>query len=239
MSDYRQPWRRVEIGGRRCRLQILDPVTAFDVEPDLVRVFGDTLAFALSAPGELLGAVWKQAAAGASTASHLREMMQDPTEGPERTVETITALTKVLAECLTTANISPGWIAQIFRQVVLGRIEVDGEVLLTPRDWASTKLPPMAKWQAIAAQVQQTFGPLWMRKPYRLQVKARDYGVPQPAGVPKAARYAAELAKAGIASSAMEILDQWTPVRMIEMVEAQTYAVENERRAHEAARSGG
>jgi hypothetical protein len=43
VTDFRQPWRRVEIGGRRFQLQIVDPSTAFELEPSLIELLGETL----------------------------------------------------------------------------------------------------------------------------------------------------------------------------------------------------
>lgn len=239
MSDYRQPWRRVVLAGRRCHLQVVDPQTAFDLEPDLVRVLGDTLSFAVSAPSELLGAVWRRSAAGATDAASLRALMEDPDEGPVRAAQTIASLGTVLAECIKAADLDVAWVRRTFGALVLGRLRVGDEGIETVRDWQAAGFRPRAKWQAMAAQVQQSFGPLWMREPYRLRTPTKDYGVPAPKSIPVAVRYAHELAKTGVASSSEEILNRWTPLRMIEAVESQTYTAEVERRANEAARNGG
>lgn len=239
MSDWRQPWRRVALDGRRCHLQIVDPQTAFELEPQLVAALGDTLSFAVSAPTELLGAVWRRSASGATDAASLRSLMDDPDEGPACAAQSIALMGTVLAECIKAANLDFVWMRRMFGGLVLGRLRVGDEEIETARDWQALGFRPRAKWQAMAAQIQQSFGPLWMREPYRLRTPSKDYGVPAPKGVPVAVRYAHELAKTGVASSAREILKEWTPIEMIEAVESQTYTSEVERRANESARNGG
>lgn len=236
MTDFRQPWRRVEIGGRRCLLQIVDPATALELEPELNRVLGGTLALFLAAPDQVVGAAVKGAAPDPAT---LGIVEVDERVGHERTAAAIQSLGLLLAECIRAAQLDATWVRATFGRLVLGRMRIGEDYMDTARDWGRLGFGPLAKWQALAAQVQQSFGPLWTRSPYNLRVEARDYGVPQPVGVPLAVRYAAELAKTGVASSVREILDTWTPVQMIEIVEAQTFAAENERRAHRAATSGG
>jgi hypothetical protein len=238
MTDFRQPWRRVEIGGRRCLLQVVDPATALKLEPEINRVLGDTLSLFVAAPDQVIGAAMKHAANGAADPAMVGISHTPPLDHSAHTVEAIRSLGRLLAQCVASAQLDADWVRVTFGVLVLGRMRVTEDYIDTARDWARCGFGPLVKWQALAAQVQQSFGPLWTRSPYNLRVEARDYGVPQPTGVPLAVRYAAELAKTGVASSVREILDTWTPVQMIEVVEAQTYAAENERRAHEAARSG-
>jgi hypothetical protein len=239
VGDYRQPWRRVEIGGRRFHLQVVDPSTAFDIEPELVAALGDTLSLFIAAPDHVIGTAMKQAAGGGTSDPALLGIVDiAPVTGNARTATAIASLGRVLADCIMSARLEPAWVRATYGRLVLGRLRIGEDYIDGARDWARLGFGPLAKWQALAAQIQQSFGPLWTRSPYKLRVPAKDYGVPEPTGVPVATRYAIELAKAGVASSMQEILDEWTPVRMIEVIEAQTYAAENERRAHEAAKSG-
>lgn len=235
MSRYRQPWGRLDLGGKRCRLQILDPAATFDVEPQLVAKLGDTLSLSLAAPDEILGAVWRQSTADGPVGVDLRTLARDPVEGPALAANALRLLGGVLSQCLIDARVQPRWIRDVFGVLVLGRLEVDGEVIEDARDWARAGLPPVAKWQAMAAQLRQTFGPLWLRSPYTMRAKVKDYGVPQPKGVPVAVRWADALAKLGVVGSSREMLIEWTPVEMIERVENAAYNAEVERRAYVAA----
>jgi hypothetical protein len=233
MNDFRQPWRRVEIGGRRCLLQIVDPETAFELEPELISLLGDTLALFLAAPEHVISGALR------SAISPDADLLDEEPSQSTHTAAAIVALGQVLAKCIESAKPKPAWMVRTFERLVFKRFRIGDEYIDTRRDWTRAKFGPVAKWQVFAAQIQQSFGPLWTRSPYKLRVKNPDYGVPQPPGVAVAVRYASELAKAGCASSVQEILSEWTPVRMIEITETQVYAIENERRAHEAAKSGG
>jgi hypothetical protein len=218
-------------------LQVVDPGTAFDVEPSLIRVLGDTLALFIASPDHVISAALDRAAGGGEADPALLGIV-DAAPPTNRTTAAITSLGKLLASCIMSAQVDPAWVRETFGRLVLGRMRVGEDYIDTARDWARLGFGPLAKWQAFGAQVQQSFGPLWTRSPYTLRVPAKDYGVPEPKGVPTATRYAVELARAGLARSPREILDEWTPVQMIEVIESQTYAAENERRAHEAAKSG-
>ncbi len=236
VSEYRQPWRSVDLCGRRCRLQILDPATAFTLEPRLVEVLGETFAFAVAAPHQLIGAVWANATANAH-ASDIRELIRDPEIGSEMAADAISTLASILAKCITDARLDGGWVRTVFDMMVLGRLSLDGVVIEDARDWAEAGMPWAAKWDAMGAQLRQTYGPLWTRSPYTRRTVVKDYGVPVPKGVPIAVRWADNLAKRGSASSSLEILTEWTPVRMIEIVENAAYESANEQMAYDEARA--
>jgi len=242
MSQWRQPWSVIDLDGRRCRLQILDPATAFALEPELVAVLGETLTMACAAPDELIGAVWRHSAAGWTTAQSIRSLASDPVGGPEAAATAIRTLGQIVCSCLIDAKISPAWARDVFGRMVYGRLDVGRRVIVEDsRDYARAGFGPMIKWRIMAAQLRQTFGPLWLRSPYtvRSTSKALDYGVAQPKSVPVAVRWADNLARLGSAGSSREILREWTPVEMIEIVENAAYQAEHERRANDAARSGG
>jgi len=241
MSRWRQPWERVDIDGVRCHLQILDPATAFEMEPELVRVLGETLALACAAPHEIIGAVWRSSVAGwIDTAQDLRTLATDAHAVPGAATDAIVLLGRILGTCLTEADLRPAWVISVFGRLIYGRLKVNGEVVETAADYAALNFRPMAKWQLMAAQIKQSFGPLWLRSPYNMRSKipAPSYGVPQPKDVPLAVRWADNLARLGSAGSSREILHEWTPVEMIEVVENAAYQAEFERRATAPARSG-
>ena len=233
-GEYDQPWRRVDLSGKRCMLQILDPATAFDLEPQLVAVLGDALSLTAAAPTEILGAVWRRSVAGAGGID-LRDLVNDPVCGPAAAVQSITSLGTLLSTCIAEARLDPAWVRHMFAALVLGRLEVGGELVETSADWMRANMRPVSKWQAMAAQLQQTFGPLWLRSPYSVRSTHKDYGVPKPKDVPIAVAWADNLARCGSAGSAREILREWTPVEMIEIVENAAYTAEHEKRAHAAA----
>ncbi len=237
MTDFRQPWRRVEISGRRCHLQIVDPATAFELEPSLVDVLGNTLALFVAAPEQVIGTALKRAVEGAEAEDLYGEFSNAPPPA-SRTTEAIVTLAKLLAQCIVTAQIEPAWLQQTFKRLIYGRMRFGEEYVDNAKDWGREGLGPLAKWEVLVTQIQQSFGPLWTRSPYQLRVQGVDYKVPPPPGVSRAAQYAAEIARANLASSAREVLDEWTPVRMIEMTETQAYVAEIERRARKAAESG-
>lgn len=232
MSEYRQPWQRVTIAGRRCRLQILDPQTAFELEPELVRGFGEHLTMALAAPSQVFGSVWDRALGDHGRS--LSECLADPELGPEVAADGLKLLAGLLARAVYELDTDAAWVIEATRRMLLGRLEVEGTII---DEWSDFKMGARGRWRAVAAQVAQTFGPLWTRSPYRLRSKVETYGVPEPKGVPVAVRWADTLAKQGSASSSHEILTVWTPVRMIEIVEATAYAAERERRAMDRAKA--
>jgi hypothetical protein len=238
VTDFRQPWRRVEIGGRRFQLQIVDPSTAFELEPSLIDLLGETLSLFIAAPDHVIGAALQRSGKGSEADELYATFSNEDARSTSRTAEAICSLGKLLGQCIASAQLESGWVVRTFGRLVYGRLRSGEDYIDNARDWARAGFGPLAKWEVLATQIQQSFGPLWTRSPYKLRVEGRDYKVPQPTGVPMAARYAAELARAGIAASAREVLDTWTPVQMIEMTETQAYTAEVDRRAHEAAKAG-
>lgn len=233
MSRYRQPWEHIELAGREFELQVLDPGTAFELEPELVGQLGEATAMAIAAPGVVLSGVWSGASklAGLDEAPvGLRDALQGGGEGRVLATASIAMLGRVLADCLMTAQPSHEWAVSTFRRAVLGRLRVEGRLIRTPRDWRRAALGPWVKWQALAAQLQQTFGPLWTRSPFRHRgPKVKDYGVKSP-DVPVAVAWANALAKSGSAGSSLEVLERWTPVHMIQIVEEAAADAERHRR---------
>lgn len=234
MTKYRQPWNRLRIAGRRCKLQILDPATAFELEPELVRTLGDTLSFAIAAPGEIVTSVLTHAAGGVSVV----EAMRDPVMGTEMAVETLRILGLLMSACIESIPTSnTKWIRQMFGRMVLERFQVDGQLVEEIEDWHELGFGPMVKWQVMGAQMRQTFGPLWTRSPYDSGLRKKDYGIAMPKSVPIAVMWADSLAKLGSASSSAEILKEWTPVEMIDVVESAAFAAATEQRAMDEARA--
>jgi hypothetical protein len=236
VSEYRQPWNSVSVGRRRVRLQILDPQTAFEFEPRLIEALGDTLALTAAAPDKLTTAVWRHAA---QTSEDLEQTLLDPVHGPAMARQAMLTFAELVAEALTAANISPRLAALAFRRLLFGKLEIDGRRVATPREYVEAGLRPLDKWRLLGAQIQQSYGPLWLRSPYRLRSHREDYGVPRPKDVPVAVAWADSLAVRGSASSSIEILTTWTPVQMIQVVEVAAQQAEIERRAAEHARKGG
>jgi hypothetical protein len=236
VSEYRQPWNSVILGRRRVRLQVLDPQTTFEFEPRLIEALGDTLALLAAAPDKMTTAVWRHAA---QTSEDLEQTLLDPVHGPAMTRQAMLTFAELVAEALTSSSVSPRLSAIAFRRLVFGKLEVGGRPISTPREYADARLRPLDKWRLLGAQIQQSYGPLWLRSPYRLRSRREDYGVPRPKDVPLAVAWADSLAVRGSASSSIEILTRWTPVQMIQVVEVAAQQAEIERRAAERARKGG
>jgi len=218
VSQWRQPWQRLRVAGRRCRLQILDPQLAFELERDLLDRLGDPLAKMLADPSAVADAV--------GFGPGLVEI--DAAEAMLRRTARLVAL------AISAMTLDGAWVAELFERTVLDRFEVDGQHVEDWQRWRELELPASARWVVLGAQVSQTFGPLWSRAPYELRAKKPEtYGVPSP-GSPKAVQWAAALARQGLAS-VDEILSVWTPVRLIEVVETAAEAAEIQRRASDAA----
>lgn len=238
MSEYKQPWRPLKLDGRRARLQILDPETAFDWEPRLVGLLGEHLSLAVASPADILGTVLVRSSAGGLAAGlDFRRILSDPEHGPTMAAQAIGSLGTLVADVLSNLQVSPELARRAFKAFVLGRLRVDGVEIEDAEDWQAAKLRPLAKWAALSAQIRQTFGPLWLRKPYQVRSEVNTYGVPEPSSVPLAVRWADNLARNDSASSSHEILTTWTPLRMIEVVENTAYQNEIDKRAHAAARA--
>lgn len=237
MTERRQPWNRADYAAHRVRVQVLDPVTAFELEPQLIERFGDALALALAAPGQILGAVWSTVTGPELAHRSLADVLADPdpSMGLQLAADGVRVLTSVLSRAVAKATVDGPWLFEVWRRCVLGRLEVDGQRVETMRDWADLELRPLAKWHTLAAQLRQTYGPLWTRSPYKLRSSVQDFNVPRPQAVPIATQWAAMLAKSGQAPSAVEIVSTWTPVQLIEVVESAAMIAEREQRAYDAA----
>lgn len=236
MSEFRQPWRRVAIAGHRCRMQVLDPSTAFRLEPEIAAQLGDAASMLMAAPDAVMAAVAKSVRAGTTRVSiglgPVDEFEPDPT------LDAITRWGQVIARALAGLDVDGRWLASTWRACVLERLEVDGRVIEDAEDWQRLGWGWAAKWHALAAQMRNTFAPLWTRSPYLLRTEVETHGVPEPTSVPLAVRWADALAVQGHAASSREILREWTPLEVIEIVESAAYQAERERRAHKAAMAG-
>lgn len=175
-------------------------------------------------------------AAGASSVEAMRRTASDPVAGQAVATRALVSCGRLLAQALARLNLDGPWIRDVFAASVIGRLEVDGGLIEIPSDYAALRWPWSAKWQVLAAQLRQTYGEMWTRSPYRLRSEVNTHGVPEPKSVPLAVRYADTLAAQGHASSPREILREWTPLDMIEIIESAAYSAERERRAYQAAR---
>lgn len=231
MSRWRQPWVRVEFADVRGKLQILDPETAFTLEPQIIRALGDDLALACAAPDVLRDKIMRRAVELSGGSEHGDKRVAF-LEGARMVGAFVSGLDIL-------GGLDHRWLSDAFEGMVLGRLKVRGELIETFGDWQALGLHPLAKWVALAGQVKATFRPLWLRSPYRLRAQPDKDGVPEPKSVPLAVRWADALAAQGRASSAVEILREWTPVEMIQVVESAAYQATRERVARERARGGG
>lgn len=239
MSRYGQPWKRVRIHGAVASLQILDPETAFEVEPQLVRRLGDSLSLLAGAPEDVRSKIRERALAESGVTE--REASSDPKARSLVTLNSAQLVARMVEQiggAVARREIDPAWLLEMFETLVLGRLKVRGEIVEDCADWQALGWAPRAKWLAMWTQVSQTFGPLWMRAPYRLRVESKDYGVRSPPGVPIASLWADELASQGRAASSVEVLRTWTPLEMIRVVESSAYKAELSRRQMESTRGG-
>jgi hypothetical protein len=234
VSYYRQPWGRLTVTGQRCRLQVLDPRTAFELEPELVERFGDHLLMALGAPRHVFGAMWSGVAGEQGYGGSFAEAIQDPEHGLELAAAGLQRMSRLLITCMMEARLDGPWIVQTFERMVFDRLTV-GDLLV--EDWATwtrSGLGAEARWRMIAAQLEQTYQPLWTRSPYSARAKKQpDLGVPLPTNVPLAVQWADALATTGHVPSAHEALTTLTPDDLMNVVEMAAYGAEVERRAME------
>lgn len=238
MTYYRQPWGRLTVTGQRCRLQVLDPSTAFDLEPELVERFGDHLLMAIGAPRHVLGAMWSGVAGEQGYGGSFAEAIRDPEHGLEIAAAGLQRMTRLLITCMVEARIDGPWIVHAFDRMIFDRLVV-GDVTVEDWDtWQRTGLGAEARWRLIAAQIEQTYQPLWIRSPYTVRSKAPpDLGVPVPHNVPIAVQWADALATTGHVSSAHEALTTWTPEALMNVVDMAAYQAEIERRSLESAKA--
>lgn len=224
MSQWGQPANFALVGDRPCRLQVLDPELAFELEPQIIERVGEALLLSVTAPG--------------AVAKSVREVISG-----EARITTATAALEQLAQLARGLLSAPGldgpWVVEVIERTIFDRLVVDGTPVGSWREWGRLGLSPFAKWQALAAQLTQTFGPLWTRSPYSAgQRPHKDYGVPQPSAS-RTVQWAAALASSGYVGSVDEVLRSWTPDRMIDLVEIAAADCERQRRASDAATAGG
>lgn len=238
MNYYRQPWGRVTVTGHRCRLQVLDPVTAFDLEPQLIDRLGEPLAMALAAPRHVLGPMWSGIVGDEGYGSTFAEVVQHDDRRLEIAAAGLQRMAAMLRSCMLDARIDGGWIVTTFESLIFDRLRIDDHVVEDWDSWRATGLGAEARWRLLAAQMEQTYRPLWTRAPYSAgRKKPQDYGVPVPTSVPMAVQWADALVTMGHVSSAHEVVTAWTPVQLIDAVDLAAQHAENERRAMDAAKT--
>lgn len=230
MTRWGQPWERVEIAGQRCRLQILDPQTALELEPELAVRLGDGAARLMAAPDSVTSAVLRSAQSG---------RLADEFTGDSNTAAfaSVIGYTRSVCSALMGFNAGGEWLASAWSRCVLDRFEYAGRVVEDARDWDRLQFPAIVKWQVLVAQLRQSFGPLWTRSPYKVSARQDASSVPEPTGIPLAVRYAVNLASQGHAPSRREILLEWTPVELIEVVESAAYTAAVERESVDRSRA--
>jgi hypothetical protein len=234
VTYYRQPWGRLTVTGRRCRLQVLDPITAFELEPELIDRFGEPLVMLLAARGNVVGSLWSGVLADHGFTGTIGDAVRDREQGLDIAADGVRRTVEMLTACAVSANLEGRWLAQVFERMVFDRLKVDDVLVEDWTTWAQAGLGPFGRWQVLAFQIEQTFQPLWIRKPYSLRSpKSKDYGVPVP-GVATAVQWAANLAKMGYVASSHEVLTDWTPVALMDQVDIAAHAAEVERRAMDA-----
>jgi hypothetical protein len=229
VTKWRQPWELVRIEGKRCHLQVLDPKTAFEFEHDIAGQLGDAAAMLMAAPAEVVKRV--VADAKARRAPVLGEY--------DESLETLQRWMLTVAHAMVGMRPDPTWMVSAWSRLVLGRLKVDGALIEDVVDWQGTRFSWRAKWAVLVAQLRQTYAPLWTRSPYKVRVPDDGLNVPAPTDVPMAVQWADALAVQGHATSAQEVLLEWTPVDVIHAVENAAFRAARERLAYERARRDG
>jgi hypothetical protein len=220
---------------RIVKVQILDPATAFELEGEIVDRLGDQLSLTLAAPEHVLGSLWKHVAGETGLDFTETVTARDRGLAVEVGADFVIVLLRALTSEIADTKVDPQWLASTWRKCVLGRVQFDGRHIDVMSDWSRLKLGPLAKWHVLTAQLRATFAPLWLRSPYTFRPKVQDFGVPEPTSVPMAVRWANEITRLGHGSTD-EIIRKWTPVRLIEVVEAAAFTAERERRQIDATR---
>jgi hypothetical protein len=233
VTNFHQDWGRFEIRGQSCRLQVLDPVTTFEIEPELVAHFGNTLLMSVAAPDNVISALGGSASQAHGIDGSLVEAMRDRDRGTDVAATGLRLLSQVLQSAILNTDLDADWLVQTFEAVVFDRLKIGGSLVECWTDWQRAGMRPADKWLVLAAQLRQTYRPLWTRSPYDVRLKeVKDYGVKAP-NSPKAEQWAYALAKAGVASP-NEILRHWSPERLIQQVELQAMEAARHERAEEA-----
>jgi len=237
VSEFGQPWRRVDLAGERCQLQVLDPATAFELEPLLADALGDSSALVIVAPAKIGEAFLRLSGLGDD--EDFADAASDEFDGLGRVGQMMLSAADLIVSAIQHAAVlDHKVVTRLFGAMVYERLTVGGSVVADGRDWMALNWAPQWKWHAMAVQIRQTFGPLWTRSPYQTRGGAVTDGVPEPVDVPLAVQYASNLTKQGYASSPEDVLRTWTPVRMVEVIESAAYAAERERVAYEKAKAG-
>ena len=244
MTYWQQPWGRFEAGGHDVRLQVLDPATAFAIEPEIIERVRPELLMTIAAPEAMLDGIGLAAASQHRGPRKLAEALLDPEASPKAASAGLRVLARVFSGLIASTPEDGAWVARIFERVIFDRIELERENgpprhASTWRQWGKLGLGPAARWTILVAQLAQTFGPLWTRSPYSPSSREpKDYGVPLPPA-PLAVQWASQLASQGYAAGSDEVLRVWTPERVAEPVEIAAHAAEQHHRASEAARAEG
>ncbi len=237
MTYFRQPWGRLTVTGRRCRLQVLDPATAFELEPQLIENFGEHLVMLLAARGNVYGQLWNGVLADHGFTGSLSEVAKSGEQGLEIATDALRRTVAMLTQCAQEARLDGRWLAEVFERMAFDRLRVDDLLIEDWTTWRESGLGPLARWQVLAAQIEQTYQPLWLRAPYSVRGPAgKDYGVKPPPGVSAVSQWANNLAMMG-STSAQEIFANWTPVQLMDAVDSAAYKAEIDRKAMDAAKT--
>ena len=228
MTYYQQPWGRLTVTGRRCRLQVLDPSTAFDLEPELIDRLGDNLAIAVSSPEHVLRATWSKALEDSGYIATAVD--HTPEDTAKAAAAGLVRIRDLFVASIIGARIDGKWVKACFERMIFDRLVVDDDLIQDWSSWASADLGPAARWRLMAAQLAQTYGPLWVRSPYSPGKRSPDMGVPLPKSVSKAMQWADALVKMGHVASSHEVLTAWTPTHLMDVVDLAAFQAEHERR---------
>ncbi len=238
-DGYSQPWADFKVEGVDMALQVLDPVTAFRLEHEIIDTLGVDVAVLLSDPAAVIRKMWAQIPGEVES------------RGAAVAVEALALAflkqVSALASLLQTKPIDGSWVYGFFKKAVFGRFEVNGTAVNSGSAWEACArehgLTPRAKWVVLSQQLGLTYAPLWSRSPYRAPdkedptVAAAARAVPRPADVEPCVQWAHALAKAQYASSVREILREWTPADVAASID--TLAYDNSiARAKDKAREG-
>ena len=227
MTRWRQPWISYDLDGRRIEIQVLDPATAFELEPQIIAQIGEAAALTLASPMGMIAAAGRHAWADDS--------------GQPVAVAAARGVLALARDIARRMRPEPAWMLDAVERLLFERVRLDGALVVGWRSLDTAEFGPVQRWTLVAISIAQTFADLWTRAPYDARApRGHDYGVPQP-NTPLAVAWAAALAREGYASGMAEILDTWTPLRKLEAVEllAEQAAIQRARDDAAAAQAGG